>query len=121
MISEPHVACAHSFTWPAHPLIWRAWPACRALTPPGYIKDWHVGVRQTSNNKLLGFITGIPVHIRVYDKSVPLLRPTLTPVCLARIPAFRLPGIVLVPFRSHICAEARVRCVFPLSLHSRSN
>ena len=32
-----------------------------ALMAPGFFTDWHVGVRQTSNGRLRGFITGIPV------------------------------------------------------------
>jgi len=39
-----------------------------ALTPPGYLVDLHVGVRTTAN-KLVGFISGIPAEIRVYDKT----------------------------------------------------
>lgn len=46
----------------------------RALTPPGYIKDWHVGVRVSSTKKLVGLITGIPVNCRVYNKFVHFLR-----------------------------------------------
>mmetsp|Transcript_2473 Transcript_2473/g.3351 ORF Transcript_2473/g.3351 Transcript_2473/m.3351 type:complete len:457 (+) Transcript_2473:110-1480(+) len=41
-----------------------------ALQPPGYFKDWIVGVRQTSNGKLRGFITGIPAKVRVHDTMV---------------------------------------------------
>ena len=36
-----------------------------ALTPPGFHKSWHVGVRQISNNRLRGFITGIPADVKV--------------------------------------------------------
>lgn len=36
-----------------------------ALTPPGFIKDWHVGVRNTKTGKLMGFITGVPAEISV--------------------------------------------------------
>ncbi|KAH3743667.1 glycylpeptide N-tetradecanoyltransferase 2 [Pelomyxa schiedti] len=43
-----------------------------ALTPPGYFKDWHVGIRDDTNNVLYGFITGIPATIRVYDRIVRL-------------------------------------------------
>lgn len=39
-----------------------------ALKPPGYFKTWHVGVRVTKNKKLVGFITGIPQKISVYNK-----------------------------------------------------
>jgi glycylpeptide N-tetradecanoyltransferase len=42
----------------------------RALTPPGYEKDWHIGVRSTANKLLVGLITGIPVLANVYDKSM---------------------------------------------------
>jgi glycylpeptide N-tetradecanoyltransferase len=41
----------------------------RALLVPGYHPDWHVGVRVSATRKLVGFITGIPVHVHVYDKE----------------------------------------------------
>eukprot|EP00400_MALV-I_sp_L67-5_P001116 gene1116-1085_t len=40
-----------------------------ALTPHGYIKDWHVGVRVSKSKKLVGMITGIPQRMRVHDKE----------------------------------------------------
>lgn len=43
-----------------------------ALTPPGYIVDWHVGVRNSKTRKLMGCITGIPAHIKVGDNVVPM-------------------------------------------------
>ncbi|KAF8586529.1 N-myristoyl transferase [Ramaria rubella] len=36
-----------------------------ALKPPGYHPEWHVGVRVTSNKKLVAFISGVPVTVRV--------------------------------------------------------
>ncbi|KAJ7452691.1 Myristoyl-CoA:protein N-myristoyltransferase, N-terminal domain-containing protein [Mycena galericulata] len=36
-----------------------------ALTPPGYFKEWHLGVRVSSNNKLIAFISGVPITLRV--------------------------------------------------------
>ncbi|RKP08604.1 myristoyl-CoA:protein N-myristoyltransferase [Thamnocephalis sphaerospora] len=36
-----------------------------ALKPPGWHKEWHLGVRVSSNRKLVAFIAGIPVHFRV--------------------------------------------------------
>ena len=38
-----------------------------ALTPPGYFKEWHVGVKMKGKNKdkLIGFISGIPVNIYI--------------------------------------------------------
>lgn len=38
-----------------------------ALTPPGFHKDWHVGVRSIKTNALLACITGIPAEVRVHD------------------------------------------------------
>lgn len=36
-----------------------------ALQPPGWKKAWHLGVRVKSNQKLVGFISGIPAHMRM--------------------------------------------------------
>ncbi len=42
-----------------------------ALHPPGYKKDWIVGVRTSAApHTLYGFITGIPVHVHVYDHDM---------------------------------------------------
>eukprot|EP00933_Yihiella_yeosuensis_P046622 TRINITY_DN421_c4_g1_i1.p1 TRINITY_DN421_c4_g1~~TRINITY_DN421_c4_g1_i1.p1 ORF type:complete len:478 (+),score=112.21 TRINITY_DN421_c4_g1_i1:133-1566(+) len=41
-----------------------------ALKPPGFLRQWHLGVRVKGNNKLVGFITGIPAHIQVYENQV---------------------------------------------------
>ncbi|KAL1921853.1 uncharacterized protein VTP21DRAFT_10495 [Calcarisporiella thermophila] len=38
-----------------------------ALAPPGYRKSWHVGVRVSSNKKLVAFISGIPAALRTYE------------------------------------------------------
>jgi glycylpeptide N-tetradecanoyltransferase len=42
----------------------------RALKPPGYVKDWQVGVRVKSTGKLVAFISGIPVSLRARSKYV---------------------------------------------------
>lgn len=39
-----------------------------ALQPPGWVKEWHAGVRVTKSRKLVGFISAIPATIRVKDK-----------------------------------------------------
>ncbi|KAJ8598041.1 N-myristoyl transferase [Rhizopogon salebrosus TDB-379] len=36
-----------------------------ALKPPGYLKEWHLGVRVSSNQKLVAFISGVPMTLRV--------------------------------------------------------
>ena len=33
--------------------------------PPGYHKEWHVGVRVSSNKKLVAFISGVPLTLRI--------------------------------------------------------
>ncbi|KAL0277099.1 UNVERIFIED_CONTAM: hypothetical protein PYX00_004498 [Menopon gallinae] len=38
-----------------------------ALQPPGWKKEWHVGVRVEKNDRLVGFISAIPAHLRVYN------------------------------------------------------
>eukprot|EP00755_Sulcionema_specki_P005480 Sspe_Gene.32879::Locus_16095_Transcript_3_3_Confidence_0.615_Length_1613::g.32879::m.32879/K00671/NMT; glycylpeptide N-tetradecanoyltransferase len=42
-----------------------------ALMPPGYKKHWHIGIR-TKDDTMVGFISGIPVRIRV-GKDVKLM------------------------------------------------
>ena len=44
-----------------------------ALQPPGYQLDWLVGVRATGNNKLVGFISGIPARVKVNDDVVKMV------------------------------------------------
>jgi glycylpeptide N-tetradecanoyltransferase len=39
-----------------------------ALTAPGYLQEWHIAVRNQKNNKLMAFISGIPVKVRAYEK-----------------------------------------------------
>ncbi|KAL5241415.1 hypothetical protein ACI65C_008825 [Semiaphis heraclei] len=40
-----------------------------ALQPPGWLKEWHVGVRVIKSKKLVGFISAIPALLKVYNKS----------------------------------------------------
>jgi glycylpeptide N-tetradecanoyltransferase len=40
-----------------------------ALKPPGWIQEWHCGVRVTGNNKLICFISAIPVLMRIQEKE----------------------------------------------------
>ncbi|KAI1004683.1 Glycylpeptide [Podosphaera aphanis] len=39
-----------------------------ALMSPGWVKDWHVGVRATTSRKLVAFISAIPATLRVRKK-----------------------------------------------------
>ncbi|XP_010133127.1 PREDICTED: glycylpeptide N-tetradecanoyltransferase 1, partial [Buceros rhinoceros silvestris] len=38
-----------------------------ALRPPGWLPQWHCGVRVVSSKKLVGFISAIPAMIHIYD------------------------------------------------------
>lgn len=40
-----------------------------ALTPPGYKKEYHLGVRSTKSNRLMALITGVPATVRVHDST----------------------------------------------------
>jgi len=44
-----------------------------ALTPPGYLKKWHIGVRVTKTRKLVGFITAIPARITAHKKDMDMV------------------------------------------------
>lgn len=41
-----------------------------ALKAPGWKKFWHVGVRVTTSKKLVAFISGIPVNLRVRSSII---------------------------------------------------
>eukprot|EP00371_Babesia_bovis_P003560 XP_001612207.1 myristoyl-CoA:protein N-myristoyltransferase, N-terminal domain containing protein [Babesia bovis T2Bo] len=41
-----------------------------AMTPPGYKKNWHVGVRVRSSKRLVGFISGVAANIKVLGTSL---------------------------------------------------
>jgi Myristoyl-CoA:protein N-myristoyltransferase, N-terminal domain len=36
--------------------------------PPGYHKEWHIGVRVRTSKKLVAFISGVPITLHVRDK-----------------------------------------------------
>ncbi|KAK9369900.1 acyl-CoA N-acyltransferase [Lipomyces kononenkoae] len=42
-----------------------------ALRAPDFRPDWHVGVRVAGTKKLVAFISGIPVHLRVRNTTIP--------------------------------------------------
>lgn len=41
-----------------------------ALKSPGWLPQWHVGVRVASSGKLVAFISGIPVNMRVRENVI---------------------------------------------------
>lgn len=40
-----------------------------ALQPPGWLPDWHIGVRVVKSGLLVGFISAIPGSVRIYEKE----------------------------------------------------
>ena len=46
------------------------------MIPPGYHKEWHIAVRVASSKKMVGFISGVPLRVRVRDKYV--IAPTIS-------------------------------------------
>ena len=43
-----------------------------ALCPPGYVRDWHVGVRASKSRKLVACISGVPADCVIHGASVRL-------------------------------------------------
>jgi len=41
-----------------------------ALQVPGFVPEWHLGVRVGGSGKLMGFITAIPARIRVNSAAL---------------------------------------------------
>ncbi len=44
-----------------------------SLCPPGFRKEWHVGVRVTKTRKLVAFISAIPAHVMVDGVRMPMV------------------------------------------------
>lgn len=40
------------------------------MKPPGWKKEWHIGVRETLTGRLVAFISGIPCDIRIRKKTL---------------------------------------------------
>ncbi|KAF9013912.1 N-myristoyl transferase [Cyathus striatus] len=58
-------AAAFRFQYSAEFFAW-------ALMPPGYHKEWHIGVRVSSNKKLVAFISGVPMTLRIRGNVIPV-------------------------------------------------
>ena len=41
--------------------------------PPGYKKEYHIGVRSSKSGMLLGFISAVPQKIHVRESVVPMV------------------------------------------------
>eukprot|EP00978_Attheya_sp_CCMP212_P048968 scaffold598894_cov47-Attheya_sp.AAC.1 len=51
--------CMFRFDYSPEFLMW-------ALTPPGYQKQFHLGVRSSKSGRLMALITGVPATVRAY-------------------------------------------------------
>ena len=40
----------------------------RALCVPGWPLTWHKAIRVTKSRKMVGFVSGMPIRMKVYDK-----------------------------------------------------
>lgn len=48
-------------------------PSHRALTAPGWQKQWHIGVRASASQKLVAFISGLPTNLNVHAQTVKVI------------------------------------------------
>ncbi|KAJ5096866.1 Glycylpeptide N-tetradecanoyltransferase [Penicillium angulare] len=44
-----------------------------ALTSPGWQKQWHIGVRASTSQKLVAFISGVPANISIHAQTVKVI------------------------------------------------
>eukprot|EP00569_Conticribra_weissflogii_P019258 CAMPEP_0171442014 /NCGR_PEP_ID=MMETSP0881-20121228/26912_1 /TAXON_ID=67004 /ORGANISM="Thalassiosira weissflogii, Strain CCMP1336" /LENGTH=487 /DNA_ID=CAMNT_0011964959 /DNA_START=36 /DNA_END=1499 /DNA_ORIENTATION=- len=58
--------CVFRFDYSRDFLMW-------ALTPPGYQKQFHLGVRSSKSNRLMALITAVPATVRVYQAEKPMV------------------------------------------------
>lgn len=74
-----------------------------ALQPPKQYSDWVFGVRGGKNKKLLGFITGIPVKLRIKGKMIKMVE--INFLCVhSKLRKLRLAPVLIkeVTRRTHI-------------------
>lgn len=99
-----------------------------AMTPPDYKKDWHVGVCVKSSKRLVGFISGIPVTVRVCGSV--LKAAEINFLCVHKqLRSKRLAPVLIkeVTRRVNLCgiwqavSYAKFACVIqcPLGIHCR--
>ena len=50
----------------AYPLAFLKW----GLTPPHFVRDWHVGVRIIKSRRLVACITGVPATLNLYGRAI---------------------------------------------------
>lgn len=67
-----------------------------ALNPPGFYKDWIVGVKAVSTKKLVGFISGIPVHLNIEDEATKVKMTEINFLCVhKKLRASRLAPVLI--------------------------
>ena len=58
--------CGRRFNYSKEFLRW-------ALQPPGFLKDWHVGIRVRASGKLVAFISAVPAQMKLKAATVPMV------------------------------------------------
>lgn len=76
--------------------------------PPGWQKEWHCGFRDgKNNNELVGFISAVPCHLQVYDKSFKCIE--INFLCIHK--EYRLKRLTPILFKE-IFRRANLRGIF---------
>jgi len=44
-----------------------------AIKPPGWLKEWHIGVKVSKTGNMVGFITAIPSEIQIYSNVLKMV------------------------------------------------
>lgn len=69
--------------------------------PPGYHKEWHIGVRVVATKKLVAFISGVPMTLRARKQQVPSS-------CLS-VSLLTLFSVINVTEINYLCVHKRLR------------
>ncbi|XP_056158062.1 glycylpeptide N-tetradecanoyltransferase 1-like [Lampris incognitus] len=64
------------------------------LQPPGWVAQWHCGVRVHTSKKLVGFIAAVPANVRIYDKEKQMAQVSL--LCVHKKLRFKRMSPVLI-------------------------
>jgi len=66
-----------------------------AITPPGFRRDWHIGIVKSDTMTLVAMITAVPSVVRVLDSEVPLVE--INFLCVR--PSHRSSGLAAIMIR----------------------
>jgi len=82
-----------------------------ALKPPGYLRDWHLGVRVKASGALVGFITAIPALISVKHNSHKMVE--INFLCVRKkIRANRLAPVLIMEITRRVNVQGIFQAVY---------